>query len=87
MVVLLSDWAEVFNEITLLQLGPVGIGKDELLGSICKGWPEHFYCPGNFGSVSQISALTYKILLVLNTHLSSGSMINLEHSNGLLKYM
>lgn len=36
-VVLLSDWAETFKQITLLQLGPAGLGKDELLGSICKG--------------------------------------------------
>lgn len=71
----------------MIQLGPAELARYESLGSICKGWHEHFYCPSNFGSVSWISALTFKIVFVLNIHLGSGSMINLEDSNALLKYM
>lgn len=87
MIVLLSYRAETFNGITLIQLGPAELARYESLGSVCKGWSEQFCCPGHFESVSWISALTFKIVLVLNIHLGSGCMINLKDSNGLLKYM
>lgn len=87
MIVLLSYWAETFNGIILIQLGPAELARYESLGSVCKGWPEYFSCPRNFRSVSWISAVTFKIVLVLNIHLGSGSMINPEDSNGLLRYM
>lgn len=51
-----------------------------------QGMAEHFYSPGNFKLGDWISALTFKTILVLNVHLGSSSMINLEGSNGLAKH-